>query len=336
MNMTLGNAIDNYRRHLQARNRAESTIQNSIQPLRFLYRAVGDIQIRHLRPQHIDRMFQGKTWSVSTRNLYIGYLRRFTAHARRQGWMPRDEDPMDGWEIDRVPRKEYLRVPVERFGELMDATDHPRDRIVIALGLFTFCRSSEVSTIRVRDLDFGRNEVEVFRWKTSQPDTMPMSSELKAELLRWFAYYEHRMGETLHSNWLVAPALGPVVLSNSPVNGRFEKVTDEQRIKPEDKMGHPYAPVQRALAALGYDTHQTGGHTLRRSGARAWFDTLRADGYDGALKRVASMLGHADTRVTERYLGLGIERMQRNEMLAGKPMFPSMATQHTLVRLVGE
>jgi integrase len=76
-----------------------------------------------------------------------------------------------------------------------------------------------------------------------------------------------------------------------------------------------------------------GGHVLRRSGARALFDRLRHEGYDGALKRVQSMLGHSNSVISERYLSLGVERLQRNEMLAGKPMFPETRKPGTLSEL---
>jgi len=91
--------------------------------------------------------------------------------------------------------------------------------------------------------------------------------------------------------------------------------------------------VKRAMRRIGHEPHGSGMHTLRRSGARALFDRLRHEGYDGALMRVSSMLGHADTKTTEIYLGLSIERQQRNELIAGKAMFPDMTESGTVVPL---
>lgn len=90
---------------------------------------------------------------------------------------------------------------------------------------------------------------------------------------------------------------------------------------------HTYRPAQRALEALGYPVLREGEHTLRRSGARAYADQLRSQGYDGALLRVASMLGHKDTKQTEHYIGWHLERQQRNEALAGKSMFGDLFAQ---------
>ncbi len=58
---------------------------------------------------------------------------------------------------------------------------------------------------------------------------------------------------------------------------------------------------------------------------RALADALNeAGGSDGALMRVASMLGHSDVRVTQKYIGWEAERRARNEAVAGKVMFPAM------------
>lgn len=95
-------------------------------------------------------------------------------------------------------------------------------------------------------------------------------------------------------------------------------------------MSHPYRVAQRGLAKLGYDTKQEGEHTLRRSGARALADRLRHEGTDSALLRVASMLGHKDIRITQHYIGWDTERDQRNELLAGQPMFPELRQQARL------
>jgi hypothetical protein len=48
-------------------------------------------------------------------------------------------------------------------------------------------------------------------------------------------------------------------------------------------------------------------------------------GYDGALRRVSSLLGHKNTITTERYLGLSLERSSRNQQFSGNRMFPSLA-----------
>ena len=332
--ITLMEAREQYRGHLSAKGRKDRTIHNNIQPLNHLIRAVGDIQVASLRPQHIDKLFGRQQWSPRTRNLYLGNLTLFFKYCRRMGWMPKDYDPCEGWENTRVPRVQPLQVPAERFADLLAAAgeQHPRDRALVALGLYTFGRSSEIVTMRVDDLDFSRHTVAIFRHKTSQADILPMTSELEAEMLRWLNWYGEAVGGLQGSYYLV-PALHQSPMVYNPLTRLLEPSEAIQRPRPNKMIGHPYMPVQRALSRLGYDTGRTGGHTLRRSGALALFQSLRNTGYDSALRLVGSMLGHADTKMTELYLGIGVERIQRNEMLAGKPMLPDLVQTHPVTRL---
>lgn len=330
--ITIVEAMHQYEAHLRAKGRKDRTIYNNLQPVRHLYRTTGDIQISSLRHQHVDKMFAAGTWSPRTRNLYLGNLSLFFKYCRRMRWMPKDYDPAEGWDSVNVPRKEALRIPPEEFAALLDASRHPRDRALIALGLFTFCRSSELVTLRVDDVDFKENTITVFRWKTGEADTLPLVTELKDELLTWMNWYGEAVGG-LQGSYFLVPALYPREMEYDAQSGLLRPSRGIQRPRPNKQMGHPYEPVQYALNALGYDTKQTGGHTLRRSGALALFQRLRSEGYDGAIRRVGSLLGHKDTKMTEVYLGIGMERLQRNEMLAGKPMLPDLAKPGTVTRL---
>ena len=90
--------------------------------------------------------------------------------------------------------------------------------------------------------------------------------------------------------------------------------------------------AQRALVGIGFDTHDEHGvtaregmHTLRRSGARALFNELVLEGYDGALRTVQSYLHHSSSTMTERYLGLAEDRHRRNKEFVGRNLYPSLA-----------
>lgn len=325
----LSDAIESYRSHLKARGLADNTIRNSLQICNRALARWGNIQVGSITGLHIDRLFRSEEWGPATRNLYLGSLRMFFKFCRREGYMSRDFDPTEGWSNSRVPRQEKMRLPLDEFPSLLDACAHPRDRAFCALGLFTFQRGGEIQTLKVSNYHPDRNELVIWRHKTQESDTLPVSVELAEELDRWFRWYRHDTGQVrLNPDWYLVPAKGPNPTRQNLVTHRLEVDTDTlARLRPTRPATHPYRAVQRALAALGYDTKGEGEHTLRRSGARALFDTLRDSGYDGALMRVSSMLGHKDTRVTERYIGLSLERTQRNEMIAGKILFPSLRTQ---------
>lgn len=321
----LSDAMGEYRQHMLARNLSANTVKNNLQPIGKGLALWGDILCSSVSPRHIDRLFQHEDWSPSTRNLYLGQVRLFFAWCRRHGYVPKDYDPTDGWRNVRVPKVERMRIPVEDFPSLLDSASHPRDRMVCALGVYTFMRGSEIQTLRIRDYDKSKHTLHIYRHKTREEDTLPVCEELAREFDVWLRWYAQDRNSVLNPDWYLVPAKGPNPTIYDPFTRRLVQVPGVSGVKPECVITHPYRAVQRTMAALGYSVMGEGEHTLRRSGARALFDELRTQGYDGALMRVSSMLGHRDTRVTERYIGLGLERTQRNEMLAGKPMFPSRA-----------
>lgn len=318
-------ATEEYMNHLAARNLAPNTIKNSRQVLNKAIALWGDVQMGSIKDTHVDLLFAKSEWSARTRNLYLQTLRQFFKWARLRHYMPRDFDPTEMWGNQKVTtNKEKLRVPPEQFGALLDAAPHPRDRAVVALGLFTFMRGSEISTLRVGDLDLGRGELRIVRHKTHDEDVLPVSSELAEEMVRWINFYRADQGVLL-PDWFLVPAKNPDPWVQGP-DGLLKRSEKPASLRPRIMEKKPYRAVQRALRGIGLDVQGEGSHTLRRSGARAWADSLRHEGYDSALLRVASMCGHKSTKVTEHYIGWGLERKQRNEMLSGKPMFPDLPT----------
>jgi integrase len=332
--VTIDRAQSEYEKHLRARGLAPRSVKSQMQTLNHCRAVWGDTQlVSKVRPEHLDQLFIYGDWSPNTRNLHLSNLRGFFTWARRNGYVPKDYDPTEGWRNVRAERKEKTWLPIEQFADLLNACDNGRDRAIIAIGLFTFMRGSEVSTLRVRDVDFQRHTVEMYRHKTKQQDVLPLSSELHRELLTWLNEYELRVNRPLNPDWYLVPAQGPLPMTFDFTKRKLQPTGEPSVLRPDTPMGKPYEVVKRAMRRVGMDPHGSGLHTLRRSGARALFDRLRHEGYDGALMRVSSMLGHADTKTTEIYLGLSIERQQRNELIAGKPMFPDLAAPATVVSL---
>ena len=321
----LSDAIAQYERHLRARGLADNTVRNTVQVLNRALTLWGDVQLTTLTHAHVDDLFAHYGWKESTRNLYLSRLNVFLQWCRGHRWMARDWSPTDGWRPVRVPRVDRTRVPVDEFAALLDAATHPRDRAVCALGLFVMLRGSEIQSLRLRDLSLDSLELVIYRHKTKQADVMPVSEELRVEMVRWLNWYRADQG-SLRPDWFLVPAKDPNHTFYDPATGRIGVDTSvPASLRPATRLGKPYAAVQRALEGLGYDGYREGEHTLRRSGARALADALNEDGgSDGALMRVASMLGHSDVRVTQKYIGWEMERRKRNEAVAGRVMFPAM------------
>lgn len=325
-------AIDEFLAHLQARGLERNTIKAYQGPLRQALTYIGNIYVGNIKEEHIDRVFSHYGWAPKTRNLYLGQYRMFFAYCRRHNWMPKDYDPTESWRMLKVPNIEMPRIGIEDFPRLLEAATDPRDRAVCALGLYTFARASEIRTLRIRDIDFDANTIDIYRHKTKEADTLPLVTELAEEMVMYLNFYRAQQGR-LEPDWYLVPSKGPLPMGWCPRSRRLAPTGEPAKLRPTQPMRHPYYAAKRPLQAIGMTEKGIGGHVLRRSGARCLFDRLRHEGYDGALKRVQSMLGHSNSIITERYLSLGVERLQRNEMLAGKPMFPDARKPGTLSEL---
>jgi len=324
-----------YLEHLEARGVKASTRRVYEGTINALIKGCGDIYMSTLSAEHMDKLFRATNWQASTRNVRRGMLNSFFAWSRNRRYMRQDFDPLLGWRSIRVPEKDRLRIPVQEWGKLFAAADSPIKRVLIALGLYTFLRGSEIQALQIQHVDLENKLLSIYRIKTESRDEMPICVELEEHLRNYLTWYSQRLqqqGDSLTAETYLVPA--QVRGTHQKVNHRFVKGT--ARLNPHRAHSRPHRIVQEVLQDAGYSDQmiREGVHTLRRSGARAYFDSLVDRGYDGALRRVQSMLGHSNTIVTETYLGIKLDREQRNRELAGHHMF-QVETAETTLRVVG-
>jgi len=329
----LAEAIQEFAAFRAAHGDAANTIRNTVQVLNKGLAAWGNIPVGNIGPAHISNLFAANDWAPSTRNQYRSHLIGFCRWARSCNYMAKDHDPLEGWRAVRVPSVEQPRIDVHQFTAILDAATHPRDRMIIALGIFTFLRGSEIANLKVSNVDFTAGELEVYRLKTKEQDRLPMSSQLRDELVRWINWYRGDRG-SLEPHWYLTPAKERDEWISL---GRGKLVPSRRHapVKPTVKETKPYRAVQRAARSLGIDTRGVGNHLLRRSGARTYADLLRQEGDTGYLMATAAMLGHRDSRQTEHYIGWDTERNNRNERIKGKVMFPQMLEEPSLRLIEG-
>jgi integrase len=318
--MRVSESMDAYLAARVAAGRAANTMDANRRELRRLAEAVGDCDAADLCIEDIDgwaqeRLVGAAPASASQRVATVRMWLRWSA-ARGHHGLHADQ-VLDGLGGRRAPRQARRRVPVERFADLLDAAGrhHPRDRAAVAVGLYLMLRRNEARDILVGDVDLLSSEVAVTIPKTRDFDLMPVCAELDFELRLWLDEYAARCGP-LQPHWRLLPSLGP---------NTFACPISERRPLPEQAMSNLPAVVSRALEGIGWaDTRGDGCHTLRRSGARAMFDSLAAQGYDGALRQVMAMLHHTQASTTEAYLGLDVDRARRDARVKGLPMHPSL------------
>lgn len=304
---TVEESVVDYLASRQRRGVAPNTLRNDKQSLAILVQHCGDQDVTDLSAEDIDLWSDRQAkLAAGTVNVRQSHMTGYLSWLEARGHHPTAKQLTEGyWRRKAMPR-ERLRVPLHRFNELLDATTHPGDRLLIALGLFLMLRQSEITDLRISDVDFQQGLLTVRVHKTKQLDHMPICTELEVELRRYLNWYQQ---------------VPDAFLVPSKVN-------------PMGRRSRPHEPVKKALAALGFDvSYREGTHTLRRSGARALFDELAADGYDGALRTVQAMLHHASSQMTETYLGVSADRRSRDDRFMGQRMYPSLIASSNVWRL---
>lgn len=332
----LSDALDEYASSRRSQGLSKSTIKGDLQVIRQMMALTGNLHTRSLTARHLDAWFE---WSMAehedaTRDLYLSKLRHFFTWCQTRGYADLN---IAGDRRVKIRHTEDTRVfvPMEDFPRLLDATRHPRDRMLVACGLYLFLRVGETAALRLPAIDLEAGTIGVRMFKTNDSDVMPICAELDDELRRWLTVYEQRNGPLKDDlgKWNPDYYLIPRKLnynhdrSPSP-SGRFVPNDDSSKLAvlPGKQCGRPSEPIQRALEACDYPIKREGGHTLRRSGALALYEILRQDSSEnGALREVQSLLHHKHQEMTEHYLGVKPERERRNAKLKGQPLFPRKA-----------
>lgn len=325
MAILLYKASTEYLADLEAKGRSKSTVTNHRQALMHALDCWGNVDCRDIREEQVTRYFQNRPWAAGTQAIYLGALRSFGGFLRRRGVWPRDFDPTEDWHIRAEPRRERVWLTVPQMLEMRELEPCPRNRALFALGTYTLGRSGELLSLKVGDLDLDRHMLVFYRHKTRQWDRLPVCEELGEEMDSWLAHYSRVMRGPLDPSWLIVPAMYPVNRLPNPDGRGFYLTGEPRRMKPTQQMTKASTIASTALKRIGFREAGNGMHVLRRSSARCIFEQLRAEGYDHALRRVASMLGHKHTSESEHYIGVDAERRARDEMLAGKRMFTQAA-----------
>ena len=301
---------------------APMTLRGDKGTLSSLTKTLGDIYVHNITEEHMAKWAAAnRGWAANTWNLALGRIGHFFDWCARARYLSRTADLLVALSTRKQVQKERIRVPANHFPQLLDAAQvvHPRNRAVLATGLYLFLRSGELRSLNVADAQLSKGLMKTVIHKSGGIfDEMPIVAELDTELRNWLTTYSVSVGTELRPEWPLFPGLKYSI-----------HWQDKVHIAPEFRFGRAEQIAQDALAEIGYAAERgtrEGMHTLRRSGARALFDRLCDDSYDGALRLVQSMLHHASSQTTEIYLGLNVDRHRRDSLLRGNKMFPTDAT----------
>lgn len=312
--MLLEPAIQEYLVYRQAEGYKETTLKTDRVALGRLLRIVGNRPLGEITPKMIDRVYEEmaeRRLRASTVNLGTSSMRAFFKWGIYRGHIL--ETPVLGRRYRKREPQSLTRIPIAQFDQFLDAARTPRDRMLLALGLYTMARKKEITGIRISDVDLDSGEINLYISKSSQYDRFPIGKRLRAELARWLPLYAAEVGPLEPDYYLVPAVLG----------GRRTKT--QWPLRPRKEMQSPEDAVHYALRKIGLpDDYHSGMHVLRRSSARAAFGELSDRGYDGALRIVQASLHHSSSRDTEIYLGLELDVVKRDEIIREHDLFPSL------------
>ena len=217
-----------------------------------------------------------------------------------------DIGPIEHVPRARMPDKLPVVLSREEIGRLMKHVDGMM-WLIVALLYGTGLRLEECLELRVKDLDFDRNQIVVRRGK-GQKDRVTMlpaavKERLAAHLLT--VKRQHERDLTRGEGRVVLPFALDRKYPGAPTEWGWQFVFPASRICRDPKWGPPSrfhlheSAVQRAVTnavrRAGLTKHAS-CHTMRHSFATH----LLEDGYD--IRTVQELLGHRDVRTTMIYL----------------------------------
>lgn len=277
---------------------------------------VGDIEVAKVTADHVAALVAGRStrdhWSLRTVKQTTSRLRMFFDWCQAQGYHPGPNPATP--HNNRVrglrnPEATHLRIGRDEWPLLLDAADQPTHRALIATGLYTCLRIGDLCSLRLQDLNTSTWTLSASIEKTKITRSIPVPNELQAELvpyLRWYGRFSPRQSHPLF------PPIAPRTRQGNEFSWHD--------VVPETRKQNPQAAGQRIKGILeraGYSGYRIGAHTLRRSGARAYYDHLVDSGYDGALRAVQTLLGHSSPTITEKYLGVDLDQHRLADAMSG-------------------
>lgn len=265
--------------------------------------------------RQLRAMYAGK--SQNTKRTYIGFVRTFVTwgHKMEDLWDITGEDVPAGKTTSvraRPPRYfsgEFLRETWEAQSEKPGGWYF---RALLAFCCMTLVRgSSEVTTIKVQDIDLARRKVGIVRHKVDEGDRdeITMTRQLTAEMAAYLEKYEDVLGQPLRGDMYLFP-----VFKRNGATGH------DGMVQPYKERYDLWATVKSRIVERLPEHEQNdkqytatiGSHTLRRSYARFMYETLIARGVDNAIIIVQGLLGHASPEMTMLYIGKSSIRATRD------------------------
>ena len=258
---------------LQRRNYSHETIRSYVHAVEDFARRFNCPPDR-LGPQHIRQyqaeLFQKRKLSSGTVGIRLAALRFFYTKTLRRNWSIADTP---------YPKRTH-RLPTilsqEEVAQLIDAGRTPCERILLMTLYATGVRRSELTHLKISDIDSQRMVVHIRDGKGRKDRDVMLSPKLLTALRTDWRFY-HRQSST----WLF------------PSNYRKDRPIDTKTV---------WRACQKAAQRAGLQK-RVHPHTLRHCFATHLYEA----GTD--LRAIQVLLGHEDLKDTLIYVHLAIQRL---------------------------
>jgi len=257
---------------LQLRNYAQNTIRHYVRTVEDFARRFGcspdRLGLRHVREYLAELFRKGK--SPGTVGQRLAALRFFYVKTLRRPWSIADAP---------YPKKTH-RLPTilsrEEVAQLIDAARTPCQRILLMTLYATGARNSELTHLKISDIDSQRMVVHIRGGKGRKDRDVMLSPKLLTALRTLWRFY-HRKSST----WLF------------PSNYRKDRPIDTKTVWHTCHKAAKRADLQKRVHP----------HTLRHCFATHLYEA----GTD--LRAIQVLLGHEDLKDTLIYVHLAIQRL---------------------------
>lgn len=224
--------------------------------------------------------------------------------------------------------KEYLRMTAAQVVHMIESCDDPWERWVLVVASQTLGRDSELRNRKVRHLHLDRSELDWYRKKTVDSDSLFVTAQLAEEWRRWAMVYQEWCG-SIQPDWPLIPRRVSTPLGRY----RWSYQTDG----PPSRLAQIVQKHASRVTGLPVTALKGQGvHITRRSMARALYDRLVAEEYPWPIKPVQTALGHADPQTTMLYIGVQPDREERNRLLVGSNLLWVEQDNVVQLRSVGD
>lgn len=307
---------------------------------RRLLAAVGDMQVRHLQPSHLEAYFFGGRHARSgqhlpgvydlvaprTGNHYRSRLAQFFKYCRAHNWQKADPLVNVNRRPVMPPKKTWLSAA--EMLALVEAAPSARDRALIAVAVNTCLRASEITSLRLEDLDLDAGYIDVKIHKTNERDRMPISLDLDMEMRAWLKDYSMAVGRLSSEMYLVPGKTGDRFTYETQPDGTRRRVSVPGPLQPNHPLKKPSLVVQRVMRHAGIPLpERVGVHLLRRSAGLVWHER------SGDIRATQAMFHHASLRTSEAYLGLNAQRAARDDLHRGQPFLMAAVSKENVAAL---